>query len=159
LARALIVGCGCRGRALAGALAQDGHVVRGTSRTPRPAGGEVELVAADPNRLATLVPHLQGVSVVCWLLGSAEGAPDLLAALNGARLQSLLETLVDTPVRGLVYEGAGTVPDELLAEGARMARAAGETYRMPIEVVTADPSHHDAWLEATRAAVGRVLAG
>jgi len=32
VARVLIVGCGCRGQALAGALVAAGHAVRGTTR-------------------------------------------------------------------------------------------------------------------------------
>ena len=33
MARVLIVGCGCRGQALAAALLEDGHAVRGTTRS------------------------------------------------------------------------------------------------------------------------------
>src|SRR5919112_6826234 len=100
MARVLIVGCGCRGRALAGALGE--HAVRGTTRDPsRVAELEtagIEGVVADPDRLSTLVPALAGVTVVCWLMGSAADSPDV----NGPRLQTLLEHLVDTPVRGFV---------------------------------------------------------
>ena len=108
MARVLIVGCGCRGSALARRLAADGYAVRGTTRDPaRTAAIEAagaEAVVADPDRLATLVPRLAGVSAICWLLGSAEGAPEL----HGARLRTLLERLVDTPVRGVVYGLLGT---------------------------------------------------
>ena len=37
-------------------------------------------------------------------MGTASGIPESLAALHGPRLQTLLEKLVDTPVRGVVYE-------------------------------------------------------
>ena len=62
MARALIVGCGCRGRALAGELVTAGHEVRGTTRrSERLAEIEAtgaEAVLADPDRLATVVPQL-----------------------------------------------------------------------------------------------------
>lgn len=158
MARALIVGCGCRGRALAGALAATGHQVRGTSRDPAAletlAAAGVEGVVADPDRLGTLVGHLRGVSVLCWLLGSASPNGE---ALHGPRLGSLLETLVDTPVRGLVYEAAGSVPAATLAAGAELVRSASQTHRMPTAVVDVDPADHERWLLAMSAAVEQVL--
>ena len=159
MARVLIVGCGCRGRALAAALREDGHAVRATTRSPgrmaeiEAAGAEA--VAADPDRLGTLLAQLAGVTAVCWLLGSATG--ETAADLHGPRLETLLERLVDTPVRGIAYEAAGSVDPGLLAAGAAAVRAAGERWRMPIEVVKADPDEHAGWLAAMRAAVGRLL--
>jgi hypothetical protein len=93
------------------------------------------------------------VSAVCWLLGSAWGAPEL----HGARLRTLLERMVDTPVRGLVYEAAGSVDSGLLAQGAAVVREASARWRMPAEVVDEEPSEHSKWLAATGAAVARVL--
>jgi uncharacterized protein YbjT (DUF2867 family) len=159
LARVLIVGCGCRGRALASALLADGHAVRGTTREPARfaeiATAGAEAVQADPDRLGTVMTQLAGVTVVCWLLGSANG--ERVAELHGPRLETLLERLVDTPVRGIVYEAAGTVERELLGAGAAAVRAAAERWLMPAEVVEQDPADHDAWLAAVRAAVGRLL--
>jgi nucleoside-diphosphate-sugar epimerase len=149
VARVLIVGCGCRGRELAAALVASGHAVRGTSRSeealPAIETAGAEGVIADPDRLATLTPQLEGVSVLCWLLGRAGNA-----ALHGPRLESLLELLVDTHVRGVVYEAAG----EWGEQGAALVRRASETYRMPGEVVPYDAD----WPEAGLAAVERVLA-
>ena len=113
----------------------------------------VEGVVADPDRLGTIMGQLAGVTVVCWLMGSATGAPDL----HGPRLETLLERLVDTPVRGIVYEAAGSVEPALLTGGAAAVRAAAERWRMPAEVVEADPGAHEAWLAAMRAAVERLL--
>ena len=156
MARALIVGCGCRGRALARQLAAE-HAVRGTTRSPeRLAGLEkagIEGVVADPDRLATIVPVLSAVSVVCWLMGTAEASPDV----HGARLETLLEHLVDTPVRGLVYEAAGSVDPALLSAGAHVVREASRIWHIRGEVVTADPAAHDEWLGAMKGAVGRTL--
>jgi prephenate dehydrogenase len=149
VARVLIVGCGCRGRALAAALRADGHAVRGTTRD---AGRLAEIEAAgaegavaDPDRLGTVMAQLAGVTAVCWLMASAGGE------VNGPRLETFVERLVDTPVRGIVYEGAGG------AAGAAAVRAAAERWRMPAEVVDADPADHDAWLAAICAAVERLL--
>jgi hypothetical protein len=157
VARVLIVGCGCRGSALAGRLREQ-HAVRGTTRSPArlevldEAG--IEAVVADPDRLGTLMPALAGVTVVCWLLGSAEGSPEV----HGQRLRSLMEHVVDTPVRGLVYEAAGSVDAALLEQGAAVVREASHTWHIPVEVVDTDPSAYDAWLEAMTDAVERLLA-
>src|SRR5690349_14548817 len=79
------------------------------------------------------------VTILFWLLGSAAGEPELLEALHGPRLERLLEELVDTPVRGIVYEAAGSVPEEQLEGGAAIVRAASERWRIPSAVVDADP--------------------
>jgi hypothetical protein len=121
--------------------------VRGTTRDPgrlaeiEAAGAEP--VVADPDRLGTLMPQLAGVSVVCWLLAPV-ASPDL----HGPRLQTLLERLVDTPVRGFVYEG-GT--------GAAAVREASERWRIPVRIVEQEPGDHEAWLAALRGAVAELL--
>jgi len=159
VARALIVGCGCRGRELAWELRAAGHAVRGTTRDREnladiEAAG-AEAVLADPNRLGTLMRELNGVSLVCWLMGSAAG--DTAADLHGPRLRTLLERLVDTPVRGVVYEAAGSLAPELLAGGAAAVREASLTWSIPAEVVEADPRDPEAWLAAMTAAVNRLI--
>jgi hypothetical protein len=158
LARVLIVGCGCRGRALAAELGGE-HAVRGTTRSAANAAeleaAGIEAVVADPDRLGTLLPALSAVTVVCWLMGSAAGSP----AVHGDRLRTLMEHLVDTPVRGLVYEAGGTVGAELLAAGAEIVRTASRTWQIRSEIVTAEPAQHEAWLAEMRGAVERVLAG
>jgi nucleoside-diphosphate-sugar epimerase len=159
MARILIVGCGCRGQALAGALIADGHAVRGTTRSEAGLaaieGAGAEAVVADPDRLGTLMVQLAGVTVVCWLLGSASG-PNV-ADLHGPRLETLLERLVDTPVRGFVYEAAGSVDGQLLGRGAVAVRAAAERWRMPAEVVEAEPDDETVWLAAMTGAVAQLL--
>ena len=159
MARVLIVGCGCRGQALAGALVDAGHAVRGTTRAPArfadiEASG-AQGVVADPDRLGTIIGQLAGVSVVCWLMGSVDR--ESAADLHGPRLQTLLERLVDTPVRGLVYEGGGTVDPQLLRSGARLVREAGGTWRMPVAVSAVEPADRGAWLAEMQAAVAELL--
>ena len=103
--------------------------------------------------LATLVAALSAVTIVCWLMGSATGSPQL----HGPRLQTLAEHLVDTPVRGLVYEAAGTVDGRVLEHGAQIVRNASLTWHIPVEIVTTDPAAHEAWLGAMEEAVERLL--
>jgi NADP-dependent 3-hydroxy acid dehydrogenase YdfG len=155
MARVLIVGCGCRGQALARALAAEGHAVRGTTREQsrladiEAAGAEA--LVANPDRLATVTEAIVSVSVVCWLMGTAAGADQL----HGPRLASMLEHIVDTPVRGLVYETGGVERPE----GVAAARRATATYNMPVEILDADPAQHDSWTAAALAAVSKVLLG
>ena len=161
MARVLIVGCGCRGQALAGALAERGHAVRGTTRHPERrdaiAATGAEAVLADPYRLATLTPRLEGVSVLCWLMGTAAGDAETRAELNGARLESMLGAIVDTPVRGVVYEAAGSLDQALLRRGAEVVRRAAEVHRMPTAIVEDDPGDRATWLGAMLAAIDRLL--
>jgi uncharacterized protein YbjT (DUF2867 family) len=138
------VGCGCRGRELAAALVAEGHAVRGTTRK-RERLAEIEAagaeaVQADPDRLGTLLAHIEGVSVLCWLLGSVQG--EARAALHGPRLGSMLEALVDTHVRGVVYEGPS----------GEDALHFSRTFRMPLEVLREGATPADG-----AAAVARVL--
>ena len=161
MARILIVGCGCRGHALAESLHAAGHPVRGTTRDPgRVAELEeagIEARVGDPYRLATLMPHVANTSALVWLMGSATG--DDVEALHRTRLQTVLERLVDTPVRGMVYEAAGTLPPDLLREGCAAVRKAALTWEMPNVIVERDPrSDFDAWLAAMLAGVEEVLA-
>jgi uncharacterized protein YbjT (DUF2867 family) len=161
MARALIVGCGCRGREVGSALVAGGWEVRGTTRDPARLGridaAGIEAVVADPAVVGTVLDQIEGVAIVFWLLGSAEGEPGTLEAINGERLESLLRKLVDTPVRGLVLEAAGTVDPGYLVAGARIAREASERWRIPVAVVNAKPEEVDVWREAMLAAGERAL--
>jgi hypothetical protein len=161
LARCLIVGCGCRGRALARELRAGGHAVRGTTRDPGHRA-EIEATGAeafvgDPDLVGTLAPALEHVSVACILLGSAVGTRERLAALHGTRLDMLLERMLDTTVRGVVYEAAGSIDAELLRHGAERVRYACERSLIPHVLLTADPSDHPAWLREARDGVQRAL--
>jgi predicted dinucleotide-binding enzyme len=151
VARALIVGCGCHGRALGRALASDGWVVRGTSRSEEALAkieeAGIEPAIADPDRVGSLVELVADVAVVVHVLGAVA-----VPALHEERLESLLEKLVDTPVRGFVYEEPAGLP-----EGARLVRAAAERYRLPAEAVGAGRDEAD-WTARMRAAVAGVIA-
>ncbi len=160
MARALIVGCGCRGRELGRRLTEAGWQVRGTTRDPArvaeiEAAG-IEAAVADPDRAASILDHVGDVTIVYWLLGSALGEPEVIAAVHGPRLERLLEKLVDSPVRGFVYERAGRVQRHHLERGAEVVGEAGRRWRIPVELVDADPAEPDAWLDAMTAAARRL---
>ena len=161
MARVLIVGCGCRGRALAEDLRAAGHAVRGTTRDPARAAAiaaaGAEPYVGDPDRIGTLMDALAGVTVLCWLMGTATGPPEQVAALYDGRLRMLWEKLVDTPVRGVVHEAAGPLPGAVLARGRAVAEVSSETWRIPLAVVEADPLDHAAWRPAAGAAVAALL--
>ena len=139
MARALIVGCGCRGRELGAGLLEQGWAVRGTSRREEglaaiEAAG-IEPALADPERPATVLDLVGDVTTVYWLLGSAAGERENLEAIHGSRLERLLERLVETPVRRFVYEAHGSVAPEVLAGGVALVERAAETWRIPVEVL------------------------
>ena len=149
MARVLIVPCGARGRALARELRAAGHAVRGTTRgahVAEIAETGAEPYVGDPDRIATLMEALHGVTIVCWLTGTI---PD--GDLHAGRLRMLWEKLVDTPVRGVVYEG-------MLPEGEAIARTASQTWQIPLEVLDGDPLR-DEWVADAAAAVNRLLGG
>jgi nucleoside-diphosphate-sugar epimerase len=156
MARILIVGCGCRGQALARTLRAEGHAVRGTSRDPATleaiAAAGAEPYRADPDRVGSLVYGFDAVTVACWLMGDA--ADD---ALHGPRLEMLFAKLVDTAVRGVVYEAAGAAGEARLARGRAIAEKARDTWEIPLAFLEADPAEHETWLPAATAAVHRLL--
>ncbi len=163
MARCLIIGCGCRGRALARELRRQGNVVRGTTRRPEvlPEIERVgaEAVLADPDRLAELFPALDHVTVAYVLLGSASGAPEHVAALHGERLESLLFKMIDTTIRVVVYEAVGSVDPAILAQGAALVERMSRESRMLFSILRADPVPPDRWVRAAVSATEAALAG
>jgi uncharacterized protein YbjT (DUF2867 family) len=147
VARALIVGCGCRGRKLGEELMAEGWAVRGTSRRSEGlaaiAAAGIEPALADPDRPGTILELVDDVAVLVLLLGSASGGEEELAAIHGPRLERLLEHLVETPVRGVLYEGT--------AAGGEVVRAAGERWRIPFALLASE--------DDAAAAVREILAG
>jgi len=136
LARALIVGCGCRGRELGEALLAAGWAVRGTSREEARFGAieaaGIEPALADPGRPGTVLELVNDVAVLVLLFGSLTGSEEELAALQGSRLERLMERLVETPVRGVLYEGGGA--------GEEIVRVASRTWRIPVTIVDREGS-------------------
>jgi hypothetical protein len=162
MARILIVGGGERGLWLAAKLGERGHAARVLTRSEsrrraiEDAGAQCSL--GDPDRLGTLVGALEGVTIACWLLGCATGADDQVAALHGLRLRAFLTKTIDTTVRGVVYEAAGTLPAELLQGGARIAREVTARNEIPLAVLQADPADRRPWRDEALTAIERLLA-
>jgi uncharacterized protein YbjT (DUF2867 family) len=136
VARALIVGCGCRGRLVGRQLIADGWEARGTSRREEGLAAideaGIEAALADPDRPGTILELVGDVAVLVLLLGSASGSEEELAAIHGPRLERLMEHLVETPVRGVVYEGT--------AAGREIVQAAGRTWQIPVEILAEERS-------------------
>jgi uncharacterized protein YbjT (DUF2867 family) len=147
MARALIVGCGCRGRELGEELLAEGWAVRGTSRREEglaaiEAAG-IEPALADPDRPGSILELVNDVAALVLLLGNLQGSEEELAAIHGPRLERLMEHLVDTPVRGVVYEGTEA--------GAEIVHAASRTWRIPVETLEVE--------DELSAAIHRILTG
>jgi hypothetical protein len=162
VARILIVGGGCRGRALARASVAAGHAVRVTTRAEQ-GRAAIEATGAEchigtPARLATMRAALDGATVLCWLLARATGPAAELAELHTSRLAFFMHQAVDTTVRGVVYE---TAPDGPVRTGERIAREAASTHAIPLAVIDAPDTPPDGadrpWLDAARAAIEELL--
>ena len=161
MARALIVGCGCHGRELGVELSSRGWQVRGTSRGEEGLAAieeaGIEAALADPDRPGTILDLVGDVAVVVWLMGNAVAESEVIAAIHGPRLESLMEKLVDTPVRGFVYEATGTVQSNRLEEGREIVQRASDTWRIPVAFVE-DPRDRIGWVAATADAADSLLA-
>jgi len=159
--RALVVGGGCRGLDLARALTADGHAVRMVTRRPE-ARADIEAAGAecfagDPDVVGTLRYALDNVTLLLWLLGTASGPADAVAALHGSRLRMMLEKTTDTTVRGVVYEATGTVDPAALAAGVEEMRRARRTNEIPYALLEADRADREAWRRAAREAIDALL--
>jgi uncharacterized protein YbjT (DUF2867 family) len=139
-----------------------GHVVRGTTRSSSgraaiEAGG-AEPVLADPDRVATVAAALGHVGILCVLLGSARGSAEELVALHGPRLEMLLSRTLDTTVRGIVYEAAGSVDRQVLASGAAIVAATCERSMIPFALLEIDPApDYRAWTASALGCAERVI--
>jgi hypothetical protein len=159
VARLLVVGGGCRALALARELRPEGHALRMTTRDEQrraeieAVGGEC--VIADPDRIGSLRYALDNATLLLWLLGTATG--DNVADLHGSRLTMMVERTIDTTVRGVVYEAAGTVAPEQLAAGRGEVERLAAYNEIPLRVLTTDPADVEAWTAAAGAAVRSLL--
>lgn len=156
-----MVGGGARGRALAGSLIAQRHAARITTRSE--AGrAAIEAVGAEcwigtPDRVASLRYALENVTIACWLLGTATGSAEQLAALHGPRLAFFCSQAIDTTVRGLVYEAGGCVDSRLLLAGADLLATKAAFNEIPLRILDADPADAGAWQAQAMAAVAGLL--
>ena len=84
-----------------------------------------------------------------------------LAELHTRRLEFFLTQMIDTTVRGFVYEGSGSTPAAAaLAEGEQIARRMCERNVIPLAVLEGDGRRGDpAWQRQARAAIEDLLIG
>ena len=165
VARILIVGGGCRGRALAGRLVDERrHAVRITTRTES-GRAAIEAIGAEcligtPDRLASMRGALDGVTIACWMLATAQGDPAQVQALHGSRVESFLSGAVDTTMRGFVYEApkVGVARGAVLA-GERIVRAIAERNAIPMVALQADAADSTVWQTEAWAAIDGLLGG
>ncbi len=146
----------------------EGHAVRVTTRAES-GRAAIEAAGAEcwigtPERLGTLRAALESVTIVCWLLGTATGPEDELRALHASRLEFFLGQVIDTTVRGFIYEaagvpGEGAVPADVLAGGEQIVRRVAARNEIPVGFLRADPGEADAWLRDARAAIAAAAAG
>ena len=156
-----MIGGGCRGLELARDLVAEGHAVRAVTRRPE-ARAAIEASGCEcwigtPDVIGTLRYALDNVTLLLWLLGTASGPAEQVAALHRSRLRMMLDKTADTTVRGVVYEAAGTVDPAILADGVQEVRRARSTNEIPYALVDADPGDRAAWLGAARTAVDALL--
>lgn len=158
--RVLVVGGGCRALRLARELTAEGHAVRAVtrseSRRERIEATGAECWIGDPDVIGTLRYALDNVTILLWALGTATG-PEV-AELHGSRLAMMLERTVDTTVRGVVYEAAGSVDAATLAGGAGVLQRLCARNELPFALLRCDPADADAWSAGARSAIDDLLA-
>ena len=157
MARVLIIEGGERALRLAELLVDEGNAVRLTTereqRREAITGVGAECWIGTPTRLATLRAALESVSVVCWLLAGLSAEHDL----HTSRLEFFLGQIVDSTVRGFVYEIPGAeLPPELRERSKEIARGMCQKNSIPLEVIDADPGAGE-WLQVAHSAIASVL--
>lgn len=133
-------------------------VVRYASRREEIEAAGAECFVGRPDRLGTLRGALEHVAVACWLLATASGDAEEIRALHGSRLEQFMGSLIDTTVRGVLYEAGGSaLPREILAGGERIVLEKAERNAIPVEILRADPAQAEEWVVQAREAVGALL--
>jgi len=142
-------------------MIEEGHAVRVTTRAE--AGrAAIEASGAEcwvgtPERLGTLRGALENVTIVCWLLATAAGSVQQIQDLHGSRLEFFLFQVIDTTVRGFVYEVPET--SALAAGGERIVRVAGERNAIPVAFLRTGLGDPGAWQAEAQAVIASLLAG
>lgn len=108
-------------------------------------GFAVREVEGDPLLPGHVFDALENVAVVCWLMGRGDA---LSPEANGEQLETVLLKVVDTGVRGFVFER----PDESANQHVEHARS---TWHIPIGEVVAGEG--ESWVEAVCDAAGATL--
>ena len=140
----------------------EGHAVRVTTRA-EPGRAAIEATGAEcwigtPERLGTLRAALESVTVVCWLSGDRAGGEEEVRALHTSRLEFFLGQVIDTTVRGFVYEAAGPRRGDVLADGRADREDGGAAQRDPDGVHRGRPRAPVLWLQDAHAEIDELLA-
>ena len=152
MARVLLTGTPERIAPVARRLVGDGYAVRCAVAGGAPVCEGAETVDASPDLPGGIVMALQGVAVMAWLLGDEPWCdPDL----HGEKLETMLLRVVDTGVRGFVYERpvGFEAASALAASGESEVTNAHDTWHIPTAVVD-DPAH---LADAVAGAIGELL--
>jgi hypothetical protein len=134
VARVQLTGTPERIAPVAKALFEAGHAVRCAVPGGTPVVEGAETVDGSPQLPGSLVMHLEGVAVVGWLLGDeASSDPEL----HGEKLETMLHRVVDTGVRGFIYELPGGYADakDMAHMGAARIAKANDTWKIPVAAV------------------------
>lgn len=150
-------------------MVEQGHTLRASTRSER-GRAAIEAVGAEcwigtPGRLATLRGALDSVTIACWMLAGAHGSSEEVAALHSSRLEYFLTQVIDTTVRGVIYDAApvdGGVGGDLLGGGEQVFRSLTSLNAIPAVVLAAqadaDADACDlAWLDNACDAVDSLL--
>ena len=164
MARVLIVGCGCRGQALARDLRAAGHAVRGTTRDPARAdaiaAAGAEPYVGDPDRVATLMEALGGRDDP--VLADGHGDRRRRAGRGAARrapADAVGEARRHAGPRRRARGRRARSRRPVLARGRAVARHGARDLEIPLEVLDVAPADHERWRAAAGAAVTRLLGG
>ncbi len=96
--------------------------------------------------------------MLVWALACASGDDqEKVDALHGSRLSMMLERTIDTTVRAVVYEGAGSLPAATLAEGRAVVERLCRKNEIPYAILQADGADADGWANAAEAAILELL--
>lgn len=133
-------------------------VVRDASRRADVERAGAECFVGSPDRLGTLRGALEHVTVACWMLATASGDPNEIRALHGSRLDQFLSSLIDTTVRGVLYEAGGSaLPREVIEQGERIVLEKAGRNAIPVQILRADPQEVEQWVEQAHGAVSALL--
>jgi hypothetical protein len=92
------------------------------------------------------------------MLGTACGTEEQLMSLYTSRLEFFLNQIIDTTVRGFVYEPpGGSASAEVIEAGLDVARSVTSRNSIPLLLLNTGPEQTEQWLSEAHAAIDSVL--
>ncbi len=157
MARVLVCVDPARSEEFARAFADQPFAVQVAVDGGTPGGGEA--VAFDALRLGTLLPLLAETSCLCWCFGMPARPAGEQRELHTTRLQSVLERIVDSPVRAFVYEAPAAEGAAELPPSGELVRSSCERLRIRHAIVGTEPGHQVAARQVAAAALALLAGG